>query len=206
MNNIIQPRILLADDHSLIRKSIKFLCQWELGFAEIGEVENCNGLMKELARHAYTHLVLDINLADGSSLEVLPNIRSLYPHLRILILSMQPMALYRKVLKEQYGVIFFINKVAPEEDTVRLLRQFLQNKKPDSDIAGGLDNNPFSDLTSREIEVLHYVLQGIGTKEISDNLNLKHNTVSTFKKKIYGKTQTTNLKELIDLARVYRVN
>ncbi|MBS1664184.1 MAG: response regulator [Bacteroidetes bacterium] len=86
----MQPQILLADDHSMIRKGLKLLLQLHLGFTDVSEVVSCNELMKELSRKKYTHLVLDIILSDGSTLEILPNIQRLYPDLQIMVFSMQP--------------------------------------------------------------------------------------------------------------------
>src|ERR1700730_17319044 len=70
----MQPQILLADDHSMIRKGLKLLLQLHLSFTEVSEVVSCNELMKELSKKKYTHLVLDIILSDGSTLEILPTI------------------------------------------------------------------------------------------------------------------------------------
>jgi len=66
--------------------------------------------------------------------------------------------------------------------------------------------NPFTTLSPRELEILHYVLKGMGTKEIAENLNLKMNTVSTVKARIYEKTNAVNIKELLELATLYNVN
>jgi two-component system, NarL family, invasion response regulator UvrY len=203
----MQTKILLADDHSMIRKGVKLLCELQLGFTDVQAVPSCSELMKELAKKKYTHLVLDINLSDGSSLEVLPNIRSLYPDLQISILSMQPAAIYARTLKQQYGISLFISKAAPEEDTIQRLRQFFQNEQPARDPAGmGQSNSPFSDFTPRELEILHYMLKGIGTNEIAKALNLKWNTISTVKNRIFEKTTTTNLIELKELATLCKVN
>ena len=67
-------------------------------------------------------------------------------------------------------------------------------------------DNPFSALAPRELEILHYVLKGIGTKQIADTLNLKMNTISTIKNRIYEKTSAGNIKELMELATLYSVN
>lgn len=200
----MQPKILLADDHSLIRKGIRVLCELKLGVQVVCAVSNCNELMKELAKAEYTHLVLDINLSDGSSLEVLPNIRKLYPALRITILSMQPPVVYARALK-QMGIVHFISKSAPEEETIRLLRQFLQNEEPAREAEAG-DKNPFSNLSQRELEILHYMLKGVGTSEIARNLNLKWNTISSVKNRIFEKTGTDNIIRLKELATLYGVN
>jgi two-component system, NarL family, invasion response regulator UvrY len=197
-------KILLADDHSLIRKGLRLLFE-SLGYKEVGEVASCNDLMKELAQKKYTHLVLDINLSDGSILEVLPNIHRLYNDLRITILSMQP-EIYGKVLKK-YGISHYISKNAPEEETIRMLRQFLQNNQPEPEnIRPARPESPFLGLTQRELEILHYMLQGRRTNEIAQTLNLKGNTISTVKNRIYEKTMATNLIELKVLASLYELN
>ena len=87
------------------------------------------------------------------------------------------------------------------------MQKFLQNELPVLKPTG-LQNidNPFTLLAPRELEILHYVLKGIGTKEIADILNLKMNTVSTIKTRIYDKTNAGNIKELLELATLYNLN
>lgn len=187
----------------MIRRGIQVLCGY-LGVNDVAEVTNCADLMRELADKNYTHLVLDINLADGNTLEILPKIRELYPHLQITILSMQPESVYGRVLK-QYGVYQFISKAAPEDQTITMLRKFFQNEisvKPESEPS---KKGPFSDFTPRELEILHYMLKGMGTNEIANALDLKGNTISTVKSRIFEKTRTNNFVELKELAHIYKL-
>ena len=200
----MQPKILLADDHSMIRKGLRASFKFELGYTDVEEVSNCNELMKELKNARYTHLILDLNLSDGSSLEVLPNVKQLYPELKIAVLSMQPAAIYAKVLR-QYGTLYFINKAALEEDTTRLLKQFLANEPPPEDLLKMEPSNPFSQFTPRELEILHYLLKGLKTSEIADKLGLMKNTISTVKARIFEKTATKNLLELTERAAVANI-
>jgi len=202
----MQPVILIADDHSMIRKGLKLYMQVNLGYTDIHEVGSCNELMKELVKKKYTHVVLDIILSDGSTLEVIPNIRRVYHDLQILIFSMQPAEIYGEALK-QYGINFYLSKTAGEEEIINVLQKFLNNELPASrPAATQYIDNPFSSLAPRELEILHYVLKGIGTKGIAETLNLKMNTVSTIKTRIYEKTNAKNIKELIELATLYNVN
>ena len=202
----MQPFILLADDHSMIRKGLKLNLQLDLGYTEIGEVASCHELMNELHRKKYTHLILDIILEDGSTLEVIPNITRLYPDLHIMMFSMQPAEVYGEALK-QYGIQYYLPKSSPEEYTLQMLSSFLHDEKPAANNNGTkYPSNPFSALAPRELEILHYLLKGIGTKDIGNTLNVKMNTVSTFKTRIFEKTSTSNLKELIELATLYNVN
>jgi DNA-binding NarL/FixJ family response regulator len=202
----MQPKILIADDHSMIRKGLKLYMQLNLGYSDIVEVANCNELMKELVKKKFTHLVLDIILSDGSTLEVIPNITKVYPGLHILVFSMQPAEVYGEALK-QYGIHYYLSKSSGEEEMLRVLQRFLHNELPPEKINGApIHENPFTSLAPRELEILHYILKGIGTKEIAEMLNLKMNTVSTIKTRIYDKTHAGNIKELMELATLYNVN
>lgn len=201
-----QPRIIIADDHSMIRKGLKLYMQLNLGFQDIDEVSSCHDLMKELVRKKYTHLVLDLILADGNTLEIIPNIRKVYPDLSIMIFSMQPAEIYSAAVK-QYGIGYYLSKSAGEEEIINILQRFLMNEGPVRKTSGEpKPDNPFTLLAPRELEVLHYILKGVGTKEISETLNLKMSTVSTIKARIFEKTNAVNLKELIELATLYNVN
>lgn len=201
----MQPNILLADDHSIIRNGLKLYLQFNLGYTDISEVSSCNGLMNELVKKKYTHLILDIILTDGSTLEVIPNIKKVYPNLNIMIFSMQPMEVYGEALK-QYGINYYLSKTVGEDEIIHMLHQFINNEDLPLKNKAVTKDNPFSSLAPRELEILHYVLKGIGTKDIADTLNLKMNTISTIKTRIYEKTNAGNIKELMELATLYSVN
>ena len=201
----MQPKILIADDHSMIRKGLKLHMQLTLGYTDINEVATCNDLMRELVKNKYTHLVLDIILSDGSTLEVIPNIRRVYPDLHILVFSMQPAEIYGEALK-QYGINHYMSKATGEEEMIQVLQKFLHNEEPVRRNNFQYHVNPFTALAPRELEILHYILKGIGTKEIADTLNLKMNTISTIKNRIFEKTTAGNIKELMELATLYNVN
>ncbi len=202
----MQPSILIADDHSMIRKGMKLFLQLNLGYNDINEVTNCNSLMKELVKNKYTHLILDIILSDGNTLEVIPNIRRVYPDLKVLIFSMQPADVYGEAVK-QYGIDYYLSKTAGEEEMLQLLRRFIENETPLNRKSSSRNSeSPFSSLAPRELEILHYVLKGMGTKEISETLNLKMNTVSTLKTRIFEKTNAGNIKELMELASLYNLS
>jgi len=201
----MQPKILIADDHSMIRKGLKLHMQLTLGYSDLHEVATCNELMKELVKNKYTHLVLDIILSDGSTLEVIPNIRRVYPDLHILVFSMQPAEIYGEALK-QYGINYYMSKSVGEEEMIQILQKFMHNEEPVRQNNIHHQDNPFTTLAPRELEILHYVLKGIGTKDIAETLNLKMNTISTIKNRIFEKTTAGNIKELMELATLYNVN
>jgi DNA-binding NarL/FixJ family response regulator len=190
----------------MIRKGLKIYLQVNLGNKYVDESASCSELLMALKHKPYTHLILDIILGDGSTLEVIPAIRNLYPDLKILIFSMQSPEVYGEALK-QYGIYNYLPKSAGEDEIISVLSRFLHNQKDiTSYIRKANAENPFSSLSPRELEVLHYLLKGIGTKVVSEQLNLKMNTISTLKNRILAKTNSPNMKHLMELAAMYNIN
>jgi DNA-binding NarL/FixJ family response regulator len=196
----MQKKILMADDHPMIRKGLSALFDYYFKNLKIVEACSCNEIMRKLSQSVYSHLILDMVLSDGTILEILPNIVSLYPGSRILIFSMQPPGIYQRVLNN-YGIHHYVSKTSPEDSIISQLAQFLNNERPamGQATAQTLDN-PFSMLTARELEILHYILKGMGSNEIANILNIKYNTVSTVRTHIFEKSRTNNITELFDLA------
>ena len=201
----MQEKILIADDHPMIRKGLGALLDDCFGNIEIVEACSCNEIMRELSQSVYSHLILDMVLSDGTVLEILPNIVSLYPGSNILIFSMQPADIYKRVLN-QYGIYHYVSKTLAEDSIITLLGKFLNNERPArEDTTVRIPDNPFSILTARELEILHYILKGLGSNEIGNILNIKYNTVSTFRTSIFEKIRTRNITELFELATRYNV-
>lgn len=200
-------KLLIADDHSMTRKGLRLLTEGYTSKDCIQEVWTCNQLMKELLTKGYSHLILDIFLSDGSTLEVIPTIRNLYPELEILIFSMQPIAVYERAL-QPYRIRHFISKAANEIETLRLIGQFLTNQRPSPVSLPDKEETtlPFSGMPAREMDVLHYLLKGWKTTQIAGTLNLSVSTISTLKARIFERTQTKNVIELMELASIHNVN
>ena len=203
----MQPNIIIADDHSMIRKGVKLVIPSGLGYnTNIEEATSCHELMSLVIKKQCTHLLLDVIFSDGTSLEIIPNIRQVIPDLKIMIFSMQLPEVYSEAFS-QYDIHYYLSKSSSEEDTIMYLKRFLNNEH-----IYAIDNsffskkNPFSSLSPRELEVLHYVLNGHQTKDMARILNLSMSTISTLKKRIAEKTETENLKQLIELATLYNIS
>ena len=202
--------LLIADDHHVVRKGLIVICQSAFGLGQVDEATNCSEIMMALKRKRYTHAIFDLVLSDGMTLEILPNVRRLYPNLAILIFSMQPFGMYRAGL-ERYGVTKYISKAAPERETLRDLQDFFYNT---ANVKSDIQSDPmdsilpgeslFDRFTPREKVVLHYLLLGLGSNEIADMLGMKQNTISTFKKRILEKSDTRNVLELKELVSIHK--
>jgi DNA-binding NarL/FixJ family response regulator len=201
----MKKSILIADDHPMVRKGLKALFAHYFSHTEITEACSCNETMRALMKDEYSHLILDMVLTDGTVLEILPNVVSLYPRSRIMIFSMQPAATYQQALK-RYGIHYYLSKTSSEDAVVRLLGKFLNNEAPSTEgTEAQIATNPFSLLTARELEILHYILKGMRSNEIGDILNIRCNTVSTARTHIFVKSRTHNITELFELATMYNV-
>ena len=198
-------KILIADDHSIIRKGLKIHLQSNFNIDYIEEVKSCHKIISILEQKEFTHLILDLMLNDGSSLEILPSIKKMYPKLRILVYSMQPESVYKPLLRK-YGVFYYIAKSAEEEVYNQIIDNFFnnyseQNLQKDEYVA-----NPFGLLTPRDMEILFYILRGQSTKKTAELLKVTMSTISTTKQKILEKINAQNVKELTELATIYQIN
>ena len=197
--------ILIADDHSIIRKGIKIHLQSNFNINSIEEVKSCHKIMSILEQKDFTHLILDLMLNDGSSLEILHDIKSLYPELKILVYSMQPESVYKPLLRK-YGVYYFIAKSSEEEHYNQVIHNFFNNYTEKLQQKDEYVANPFGLLTPREMEILFYILRGQSTKKTSELLKVSMSTISIAKQKILEKINAKTVKELTDLATIYQIN
>jgi DNA-binding NarL/FixJ family response regulator len=144
--------------------------------------------------------------SDCTAIELVPVIKELYPGVKIMLFTMQLDEVYAEAFKK-YNVNYYLNKSTNEEETVVYFRRFLNNEPvlaQSTNIAP--KTNPFSNLAPKELEILHYLLNGHKTNSIATSLNLSSSTVSTVKKRIFEKTDTFNLAQLLELALLYNIS
>jgi DNA-binding NarL/FixJ family response regulator len=176
-----------------------------MGAKQIDTVSNISELKEVLKRNVYTHLVLDIIMPDGNSIELIEHINQTYPSLSILVHSMQPVEVYGKIVSK-FQIHSYLHKGASESEIYYQLELFFKNQP--LQLKKKLDEtmNPFSTLAVRELEILHYLLNGHRTKEIATNLGLKMNTVSTIKSNIFEKVKAESFTHLLQLAHVHQIS
>lgn len=200
----MEIKVLVAEDHSIVKMGLTAILN-RMNVQNVADVSTCIDLMEELSVNHYTHLILDIILPDGNSLEYIEKINEKYPNISILIHSMQPTEVYGKI-SNKYNIHSYLHKGASETEINYHLELFIKNqpiiiKKRSEDFG-----NPFSTLAVRELEVLHYLLNGYRTKEIANLLGLKMNTVSTIKSNIFEKVKAESFTHLLQLAHVHQIS
>jgi len=202
---------LLADDHSLIRQGVEFLIE-EIGFE--GDVFHASTLQKVLETVEMQQIeivVIDAIFPDGNSLNIISEIKSIKPEVKILVFSGVDEST-QSIKYINAGANGFLSKLSEENEIKEAILKIHQTGKYISSITQGLliDSlqnrniiNPLQKLTERELEIAEMYAKGYGNLEIANNLNVKQNTISTIKKRIFDKLHIENVVDLADLIKNY---
>lgn len=202
---------LLADDHSVVRQGIALLIKSEFSSAEIYQSGTFKDTFKVLNEAQIDILVLDINFPDGNSLNIIADILAIQPDIKILMFSAYDENIYAMRYLNA-GASGYLNKGSSMETTVaaiksmvltgKYLSENVKNKILDTYISKK-PINPIDELSKREIEVAKLLIKGYGNLEISEFLDVKKNTVSTFKNRIFEKLEIDNIADLIMFFQLY---
>lgn len=199
-------RILIADDHTVVRKGLRQILLEEFPSAEIIETADAATLFMKVLREEWDVVITDISMPDKSGLEVLQQIRRDYPRLPVLILSAHSEDQYAiRALKA--GANGYLCKDSASEELVIAIRRILIGKKYiTASLAEKLtfqfdqenDRPPHESLSDREFEVMKFLASGKVVSEIASQLCLSVTTISTYRARILAKM---NLKTNYDLTR-----
>lgn len=202
---------LIADDHSVVRQGISLVIR-ELFFnATILQAGSFKEILATLKQHPVDLLILDINFPDGNSLNLITQAKALQAEIKILVFSAYDENLYA-LRYLNAGASGYLNKGCSEEEMKQALRsmvvsgKYLTQNIKDQILDSYISKkplNPLELLSDREIEVARLLIKGFGNMEISETLQIKKSTVSTFKNRIFEKLSIDNLADLIDLFQLY---
>ena len=200
-------KILLADDHAILRKGLIQLLAEAYPKAVFGEASTAQATLNCLSRQPWDVLVLDIFMPGRSGLEVLHAVRQQYPFLPVLVLSSAPEdQLAVRVLKA--GASGYLNKQAAAEELTKAVGKILGGGRYISAALaeqlaveiGQTDQTPQEKLSDREYTVLRRLVSGRSVKEIAVELSLSPKTVSTYHTRIWVKLGVRNDTELVRYA------
>lgn len=198
---------LLADDHSLIRQGVVFIIEEMELDCEIYQASNLHQTLEFINKFPIDIAIIDANFPDGNSLNVLPEIKKISPDTKILIftgIDEGPQSL--KYLTA--GANGFLSKMNDEEEIKNAILKMVNSGAYISPITQALlidsirnpaVSNPLLLLTERELQIAKMYAEGQGNLEIANSLDVKQNTVSTLKKRIFDKLEIENIVELIEL-------
>ena len=185
-------KIIIADDHAVVRKGLKQILMDMSGVKVVEEVDSGPALIEKITNDSFDFVVLDISMPGQSGLQALKEIRDRKPKLPVLILSIHPEEQYAlRALKG--GASGYITKDSAPEELVKAIQKILSGHKYiTQSITDKLTDN-FSDkfphelLSDREYEVFAMIAVGKTITEIGDELSLSVKTVSTYRSRIYEK-------------------
>ena len=197
-------RILIADDHAIVRRGMKQLLLEHYPFATIGEAANVEELINEVMDNQWDVVVCDMNMPGRSGLDALTQIKEISPKLPVLIMSMYPEDQYAlRVLKS--GASGYLAKETIHDDIVRAIETVMQGKRfITSAVAEKLAEAVNSDihrelhetLSDREFDVFKLLASGKSVSEIALQLSLSSTTVSTYRSRIMEKMAMKSNAEL----------
>ena len=197
-------KILIADDHAVVRKGLKQILLEEYPSAQIGEVSDAESLLAEIIKDDWNIVITDMNMPGRSGLDALTQIKQMAPQLPVLIMSMYPEDQYAlRVLKA--GASGYLGKDNIHDDIIKAIQAVQLGKKfITAAVAEKLADSLGEDkalqlhetLSDREFEVLKLLASGKAVSDIASQLSLSATTVSTYRARIMEKMNMRTNAEL----------
>ena len=197
-------RVLIADDHAILRQGLRQILAEEFNGIEFGEAGTTAETLQQLRRQRWDVLILDINMPGRSGLEVLNDTHMNYPKLPVLVLSSTPEEqLAVRTLKA--GARGYLNKQSAAEELVNAVKKITTGGRYISTtlaerLADELDRDterqPHERLSDREYQVFRMLAAGKTATEIAAELALSVKTISTFRRRVLEKLDVSNNVEL----------
>lgn len=207
MNNP-KTRIFLVDDHPLVREWLTNLIHQQPDLIVCGESEDAPRALQEIGTARPDVAIVDISLKQGSGMELIKNVKRLYPGIAMIVLSMHDERLYAEralragargyIMKSETAkkVIAVIHEVLAgriymsERLTGLFAEKFLDDRMP-------LGGSPVDQLSDRELEVFQLLGQGIETRQVAESLKVSMKTVQVYCARIKEKLKLANAAELL---------
>lgn len=201
-------RILIADDHPIVRRGLKQILSDEPDMAVPGEARDAAEVLDLVQKGAWDIVILDITMPGKNGLDVLKDLRQKYPKLPVLVLSIHPEDQYAvRALKT--GAAGYLTKESAPEELVKAIRKILNRGKYVSpSLAERLAFELESDtekafhlrLSNREYQVMVMIAAGKRLTEIADEISLSVKTISTYRSRILEKMNFRNNAEITNYA------
>ena len=206
-------KILLADDHVIIREGLKIMLQRTIPHTVVEEAINGDSAFEKLKKNVYDLIILDVNMPNTDCFGLVSNIMAIRPDAKILMFSMNAEEMYAKKYL-QLGAKGYVCKDADEDEIVKAVMNVLDNKRYISpalgqvlanEAFGNKSANPFNDLSHRELELVMHLVKGESASEISKILILHPSTIGTYKARIFEKLDCSNIVDLNTMAKMYNI-
>ena len=206
-----KTRILLVDDHAVVRFGIAQLINRQNDMMVCGEEEDASRALDAIGTLKPNLVIADISLKDSSGLEMMRNIKAQYPSLAMLVVSAHDESIYAEIAFRA-GALGYLMKEEALEKIVTAIRRVLSGAVYVSDALGAkllhqqirgqtdINESPIKSLSDRELEVFQMIGQWKTTREIADELHLSIKTIEYYREQIKRKLNLKNAAELTQRA------
>ena len=196
--------ILIADDHGVVRRGLRDILSDALPGTEFSEAGNGDEVLGRLGKSSIALLVLDINMPGRSGMDVLRDVKHIYPRLPVIILSCHPEDQYA-VRCLRAGAAAYINKESAPEELAIATKKILSGgryisaslaEKLIANLDEPVDKHLHELLSDREHEVMRMIAAGVPLTEIGERLHVSVKTISSYRARILEKMQMKSNSEL----------
>jgi len=201
-------RVLIVDDHAIVRRGLRALLSDELPGAAFGEASDAQQALKEMRRGKWDVALLDITLPGKSGLELLKELKAARPKLPVLVLSAHPEDQFAlRALKA--GAEGYLTKDSAPEELVKAIRKVLAGgryvsptlaEKLASNVRKDFTRLPHETLSDREYEIMCLIGSGKTVTEIAGDLSLSVKTISTYRTRVLEKLGVKNSAAIVQYA------
>lgn len=197
-------KILIGDDHSIIRRGLVQILKEAFPFAEIFEASDGPSMFKLALKNEYKIIISDISMPGRYGIDFIKELKDAQPKTPVLILSIHPAEQYA-IRTIKAGASGYLNKDSAPEELITAVTQLLNGKRYITNEVAELlfdfknhDKELHETLSNREFEVFKLLASGKSLQDISEQLSLNSNTISTYKTRLLAKM---NLKSISDITR-----
>jgi DNA-binding NarL/FixJ family response regulator len=204
-------RVLLVDDHPIVRKGLRRLIENHAGLEVCAEAEGVRGARDLIRAHRPDIVVVDLSLKDGDGIELVKEVHAHHPGLPLLVLSMHDESVYAERLLAA-GASGYIMKQAASELFIQALEEVLAGRTYTSDAvnarllhktaAAGVGNGSKATdaLSNRELQILEMIGRGLSSRQVAESLNLSIKTIEAHRQRIKRKLKLKTGAQLVNFA------
>jgi DNA-binding NarL/FixJ family response regulator len=204
-------RVLIVDDHPIVRQGLRRLIEQEDDLTVCGEAETTREAKTAIRELKPDVVIVDISLKQGDGIELVKDARAHYAQLPILVLSMHDETIYAERMLSA-GANGYIMKQAASDQFLVALRRVLEGGIYVSEVVGNsmiqkfasggayISANPIDRLSNRELQILHMIGRGLSTRQAAEALNLSVKTVESHRQRIKRKLNLSTGSQLVQYA------
>lgn len=211
----LMKKILIADDHSIVRLGASMIIKECITDAAIQQAEDYDEVYAHLHNEPFDLILLDINMPGGNNVNVIQEILNIQPQIKILVFSSYDESIYA-LRYINAGACGYLNKTTAMSELKKAIESIMTRGKYMSDAVNDLyiqkltmgksaldQNNPLHRLSNREMDVTKHLIKGMSVLEVAKLMELSSSTVSTYKGRVFEKLKVNNIPELLELFRLH---